>query len=130
VFERIYQDFREENFQFETMSDWPQRISTTAEKYLRYGYVDMVPFEPGQRYRARRELETRVKGYKGLRTALGESRKELEDQRSRSLELEPKPFTAFYKSPVNTRTFKISGSIWITEALARSSHFTVSTLKY
>ena len=43
---------------------YPESPSVLASKYSRYGYVDMRPFEPGQRYRARKDMEYMVSGTK------------------------------------------------------------------
>ena len=44
-----------------TSYSWTPMPSLTATKYMRYGYVTPRPFEPGQRYRNRREMEITVR---------------------------------------------------------------------
>ena len=43
---------------------WPQISSLTAMKYQRHGYVEVRPFEIGERHSGRRNLEKYVKGYR------------------------------------------------------------------
>ena len=43
---------------------WPQIPSLTAMKYQRHGYVEIRPFEIGERHSGRRNLEKYVKGYR------------------------------------------------------------------
>ena len=44
--------------------NWPQSPSMSASKYLKYGAVSDRPFEPGQRYRNRVDMETQVRDLK------------------------------------------------------------------
>ena len=83
--------------------NWTPLTSMTAMKYQKYGYVDMRPFEPGERRRAGRELERTVKGYKELSLELARLGKEIDKQKKRNPALEKAIETSYYKSPVGTR---------------------------
>ena len=45
---------------------YPGAPSMTASKYLKYSVAYTKPFEPGQRYRNRRDMELTVRVKKGL----------------------------------------------------------------
>merc|ERR1712142_813039 len=90
---------------------WTPNCSNTAMKYHRHGYVESKPFQPGERLSACRELEKNVKGYKELRRELNQVRRDISRQRESSVLEDRTIKTAFYKSPVGTRSCKGAGSI-------------------
>jgi len=101
---------------------WAPLISMTAIKYQRHGYVEKKPFLPGERRSAIREMDKNMKGYRELRLELGRSRKAMRHQQEKDLS-EKTIQTSFYKSPVGTRTRKLSGGIFFTEPVGRHCHF-------
>merc|ERR1712110_1304010 len=90
---------------------WPQIPSLTAMKYQRHGYVEVRPFELGERMCGRRGLERFVKGYRQIRSDLDKKREELDSQtppgnnsiRDNFIKVE------FYKPVVASRTRKLGG---------------------
>merc|ERR1712029_210554 len=102
--------------------------SMLAAKYQRYGFVHLVPFEPGERGRVMKEMERTMKGYKELRQEVEMARqnmKEMETARNNG-RMEKNIQTSYYKSPVGTRTTKLSGSLFHTQYTAKDyffSHF-------
>merc|ERR1711970_311814 len=102
---------------------WVPSSSMLAAKYQKYGYVHMEPFLPGERRRAAKEMERSVKGYKKLREELHMARNTLEKQEKSKYSLEKNIQTTFYKSPVGTRTTKLSGGVFSSLPVARSTFF-------
>ncbi|XP_023338135.1 uncharacterized protein LOC111708864 [Eurytemora carolleeae] len=108
---------------------WTPSCSLTAMKYQRYGYVDAKPFVPGERLSASRELDRNVKGYKELRKELFQVRRDVDRQRETSVLNDRAIKTSYYKSPVGTRSFKGSGSVFYSDPIGRPSFFS-SAKKY
>jgi len=102
---------------------WTPNCSLTALKYQRYGFVRPKPFIPGDRLRARREMDKTVKGYKSLRNDLAEVRVEVKRQKERCVLQDRIIRTSFYKSPVGTRTVKGPGKLFYTDFIPRSTFF-------
>merc|ERR1719334_1532311 len=97
-----------------TCSSWAPLVSDTAVKYQKYGYVEKKPFLPGEKRTADRETDKRIKGMKELRFELEKCRKTLQHQkRQRMCAVEKSVQASFYKSPVGTRTVKMSGNVFL-----------------
>merc|ERR1711974_438167 len=86
--------------------------SMLATKYQRYGYVDMQPFLLGEKRRAEKEMERNVKGYRELRKEVEDARKNMKEAELLKYQKEKTIQTSFYKSPVGTRTTKLSGGLF------------------
>jgi len=102
---------------------WPQASSLTAMKYQRHGYVDKKPFLPGERMCARRGLEQNLKGYRELRKEVERVRFSIEKEKVIGGPLYTPGKASFYKSVVGTRTVRSSGSVFISQPVARIGFF-------
>merc|ERR1739844_239282 len=91
---------------------WPQISSLTAMKYQRHGYVEVRPFEIGERHSGRRNLEKYVKGYRQLRRDLDRAREDLLRTEIGAPHLLKDNFfkVEFYKPVVAAKTNKIGGT--------------------
>jgi len=94
-----------------------------ATKYQRYGYVHMQPFLPGEKRRAEKEMEMNMKGYRELRKEVEDARKNMKEVEMLKYKKEKTIKTSFYKSPVGTRTTKLSGGLFQTDLESRNSFF-------
>merc|ERR1711874_360888 len=97
--------------------------SMLATKYQRYGYVHMEPFLPGEKRRAEKEMERNMKGYRELRKEVEDARKNMKEAEMLKYKKEKTIKTSFYKSPVGTRTTKLSGGAFQTDCSGRNSFF-------
>jgi len=97
--------------------------SMLATKYQRYGYVHMQPFLPGEKRRAEKEMEMNMKGYRELRKEVEDARKNMKEVEMLKYKKEKTIKTSFYKSPVGTRTTKLSGGLFQTDLESRNSFF-------
>jgi len=97
--------------------------SMLATKYQRYGYVEMQPFLPGEKKRAEKEMERNMKGYRELKKEVEEARKDMKEVEMLKFKKEKTIKTSFYKSPVGTRTTKLSGGLFQTDCNGRNSFF-------
>merc|ERR1712025_603291 len=107
---------------------WTPMCSLTATKYQRYGFVEMKPFQPGERFKAAREMERQVKGYKELRSDLKAVRRLIRNQEveRNSSSNDKKILTCFYKSPVGTRSCKGPGAIFYSDPVGRLGFFSIT----
>lgn len=94
-----------------------------ATKYQRYGYVDMQPFLPGEKKRASKEMERSMKGYRELQKEVEEARKNMKEMEEMKYKKDKTIQTSFYKSPVGTRTTKLSGGLFQTDCNGRNFFF-------
>merc|ERR1711950_97360 len=90
---------------------WPQIPSLTTMKYQRHGYVEVRPFQLGERMCGRRGLEKYVKGYRQIRNDLEKKREELAtNQNPAQYHLRENLIKVeFYKPVVASRTRKLGG---------------------
>lgn len=83
----------------------------------------MEPFLPGEKRRAEKEMERNMKGYRELRKEVEDARKNMKEAEMLKYKKEKTIKTSFYKSPVGTRTTKISGGVFQTDCSGRNSFF-------
>ncbi|TRY76742.1 hypothetical protein TCAL_08006 [Tigriopus californicus] len=92
----------------------PPTPSFTCSKYLRYGVVEVKPFEPGQRYRSRKDMENTIRGYRSLSQGIRETSVEIGNNRKRmqSVDRHVLPQLAFHNSTVSYSSQRMSGNAW------------------
>lgn len=83
----------------------------------------MQPFLPGEKRRAEKEMEMNMKGYRELRKEVEDARKNMKEVEMLKYKKEKTIKTSFYKSPVGTRTTKLSGGLFQTDLESRNSFF-------
>lgn len=83
----------------------------------------MQPFLPGEKRRAEKEMERNMKGYRELRKEVEDARKNMKEVEMLKYKKEKTIKTSFYKSPVGTRTTKLSGALFQTDLESRNSFF-------
>lgn len=107
-------------------SFYPGTPSFLAMKYLRT-YTPSTNLMPGERYRLRRNMETKVPGYRDIANELRCVSEEIENQRFKSPEREMAPPTWIRNSPVGYVSQRTGGNTWISAHYPSNIRFSRAT---
>jgi len=107
---------------------YPGAPSMTASKYLKYSVAYTKPFEPGQRYRNRRDMELTIPGYRDIHRDLRAASEEIVYQRYRdaSPQRATTPPMTLRNNPIGYTSQRSNGNTWNYEYVPSTKMFSTT----